>query len=97
MTADADRHLLIGLLALQNGIISQVQLVAAWELFLEKGPAQARAFIAQTLRHWQQDTDLASVRETEALAKLPEEERKAWRTLWAVVDDLGKKAEQARP
>ena len=31
MTAAADRHLLFGLLALQNGIISQVQLVAAFQ------------------------------------------------------------------
>src|SRR5271170_3174479 len=35
MTADADRHLLFGLLALQNGLINQGQLVAgfqAWTL-----------------------------------------------------------------
>ena len=35
MTAAADRHLLFGLLALQNGLINQVQLVAvfqAWTL-----------------------------------------------------------------
>ncbi len=31
MIADADRHLLFGLLALQNGIINQVQLVAAFQ------------------------------------------------------------------
>ena len=31
MTADAGRHLLFGLLALQNGIIGQVQLVAAFQ------------------------------------------------------------------
>ncbi len=31
MTADADRHLLFGLLALQNGLIDQVQLVAAFQ------------------------------------------------------------------
>ncbi len=31
MAYDADRHLLFGLLALQNGIISQVQLVAAFQ------------------------------------------------------------------
>ncbi len=31
MAADADRHLLFGLLALQNGIIGQVQLVAAFQ------------------------------------------------------------------
>ena len=31
MTAAADRHLLFGLLALQNGIINQGQLVAAFQ------------------------------------------------------------------
>src|SRR5271165_3702069 len=31
MTADADRHLLFGLLALQTGIINQGQLVAAFQ------------------------------------------------------------------
>jgi serine/threonine-protein kinase len=31
MAADADRHLLFGLLALQNGLIDQVQLVAAFQ------------------------------------------------------------------
>src|SRR3979411_1430232 len=31
MTSAADRHLLFGLLALQNGIIDQVQLVAAFQ------------------------------------------------------------------
>ena len=42
MTAAADRHLLFGLLALQNGIIRQVQLVAAfqaWTLDKSKGLA----------------------------------------------------------
>jgi eukaryotic-like serine/threonine-protein kinase len=31
MTAAADRHLLFGLLSLQNGLINQVQLVAAFQ------------------------------------------------------------------
>ena len=31
MTVAADRHLLFGLLALQNGIINQVQLLAAFQ------------------------------------------------------------------
>jgi eukaryotic-like serine/threonine-protein kinase len=31
MTAAADRHLLFGLLALQNGLIDQGQLVAAFQ------------------------------------------------------------------
>ena len=36
----------------------------------------------QRLAHWQQDTDLASVRDQEGLAKLPEDERQQWRRLW---------------
>ena len=53
--------------------------------------------IVQTLKHWQQDADLAGVREGEALAKLPEEEQKAWQDLWSDVETLLKKAEGARP
>jgi hypothetical protein len=44
------------------------------------------------LRHWQQDPDLAGVRDKEALAKLPEAEREAWRKLWADVADLLRKS-----
>ena len=39
----------------------------------------------QRLREWQQDADFAGVR-GEALAKLPEAERKAWQQLWADVE-----------
>ena len=42
MPAPADRHLLFGLLALQNGLISQVQLVAAFQAWtLDKARALA--------------------------------------------------------
>jgi eukaryotic-like serine/threonine-protein kinase len=42
MTATTDRHLLFGLLALQNGIINQVQLVAAFQAWtLEKSRSLA--------------------------------------------------------
>src|SRR5262249_30063659 len=37
--------------------------LAAWESQQEKGPAQARAIVAQTLQHWRQDPDLAGVRD----------------------------------
>jgi hypothetical protein len=46
------------------------------------------------LRHWQQDRDLASLREAAALAKLPAEDRVACETLWAEVAALVKKAEE---
>jgi tetratricopeptide (TPR) repeat protein len=41
--------------------------------------------VAQALRHWQQDPDLAGVRDESALARLPEVERQAWQKLWADV------------
>jgi serine/threonine protein kinase len=60
----------------------------AWTRLLESGPPQARPLIAQTLRQWKQDSDLAGIRNAEDLAKLPSDEQKAWRTLWADVDSL---------
>ena len=47
----------------------------------------------QRLRHWQDDTDLASIRDAAAQAKLPAEEQKAFTQLWAEVAALLKKAE----
>jgi tetratricopeptide (TPR) repeat protein/tRNA A-37 threonylcarbamoyl transferase component Bud32 len=47
MTAAADRNLLFGLLALQNGLINQVQLVAAFQAWtLDRARALADHFIA---------------------------------------------------
>jgi hypothetical protein len=40
----------------------------------------------QTLRHWRNDPDLAGVRDEVGLAKLPEDERSAWKALWAEVE-----------
>jgi hypothetical protein len=45
------------------------------------------------LRHWQQDPDLAGLRDEAALAKLPAEERAACEKLWADVVSLLKQAE----
>jgi eukaryotic-like serine/threonine-protein kinase len=50
MTAAADRHLLFGLLALQNGLINQAQLVAAFQAWtLDKPRALADHLV--TLGH----------------------------------------------
>ncbi len=61
---------------------------AAWAKLLDAGDSQSRPLVQQTLQHWQADSDLAGVRDTGALAKLPESERVAWRSLWAEVDAL---------
>jgi Flp pilus assembly protein TadD len=67
--------------------------LAAWGKRLGKGPREARAAVARTLRHWQQDPDLAPVRAQEALAKLPDQERQQWAKLWEEVAALLKKVE----
>src|SRR5262249_32584645 len=61
---------------------------------LDSGSPQARPAIVKTLRHWQKDADVASLRDEEALARLPEEERKAFARLWADVAALLKTAEE---
>ncbi len=59
--------------------------LALWGRLLEGGPPQARAAAPKALRHWQQDADLASVRDPQALAALPADERGEWEKLWAEV------------
>jgi serine/threonine-protein kinase len=63
---------------------------------LESGKPH-RAAVQQALRHWQQDTDLAGLRDKAALAKLPPEERAAFASLWSDVAALLKKAEAPAP
>jgi tetratricopeptide (TPR) repeat protein/serine/threonine protein kinase len=65
--------------------------LALWEEQVEKGAAAQRAAVQKTLRHWQQDADLAGVREAAALEKLPEDHRKQWNRLCADVAALLKK------
>ena len=57
--------------------------------------AKQRADLQKTLQHWQQDADLASVRDADALTKLPEAERAAWQQFWAEVETLRQKAAAA--
>ena len=70
--------------------------LAAYTQLAGRDDPKLKLVIPQRLGHWQQDADLAPVRDAEALNKLPEYERDAWRRLWADVDALGKKME-ARP
>ncbi len=63
-----------------------------WARVLDGGP-QGRDQIAPALRYSLVDPDLAGVRDQAALAKLPETERTAWRSLWTDVETLLKRAE----
>jgi hypothetical protein len=79
------RHLALGWLR------DNLQLYAK---HLEGADAKTRQAVQQTLRHWQQDPDLASVRDKEALAQLPEAERAAWQEFWAEVESLRQKTQK---
>jgi tetratricopeptide (TPR) repeat protein len=62
-----------------------------------KTDPKAAAKVQKTLAWWQQDTDLASVRDPNQLGQLPELERKGWQQLWADVDALLKKVQKSGP
>jgi serine/threonine-protein kinase len=70
---------------------------AAWAKLLDSADAPARSVVLDTVRHWQEDSDLAGIRDPDSLAKLPEAERAAWRSFWAEVDALLARARSGRP
>jgi Flp pilus assembly protein TadD len=57
-----------------------------WSKKLEKGTARIAA--RKRLQHSQSDPDLAGVRDKDALAHLPNEERAQWEQLWSDVEAL---------
>jgi hypothetical protein len=59
---------------------------------LDTGNAKDRDFAARTLRHWNACPDLAGIRDSEALAKLPQAEQDEWQALWNDVDSFLKRA-----
>ncbi len=71
--------------------------LAAWSKVFESGSPQERNLGIQVIQDWQRHTDLAGVRDSDALAKLPEPERAAWRALWADVTALQKRVQDQKP
>jgi serine/threonine-protein kinase len=73
----------------------------AWAERHRLGKPGDRTVAATALRSWQQNEDLAGVRDEQALAKLPADERAAWQALWekaatVAVRDPVAKLDQAR-
>ncbi len=66
--------------------------LTVWDRLLASGAPQDRPSIARNLWHWQTDTDLAGIRDREALARLPAAEQKALTHLWADAAELLTKA-----
>ncbi len=65
--------------------------LTAWSARLTSYANTGPEVVAQ-LRHWTTDSDLAGVRDPDALAKLPEAERKVWQALWDDVERLRRRA-----
>jgi serine/threonine-protein kinase len=65
-----------------------------WRKQLSTGPEDVRKAVREKLSYsLRGEAALAGVRDSDVLAKLPDEEQKAWRALWADVDTLLKKAQ----
>jgi serine/threonine-protein kinase len=62
---------------------------------LAEGAPKHRVAICKVLRHWQEDTDLISIRDHKQLPALPSQERDAWRKFWTDVAALLQKAQPA--
>jgi hypothetical protein len=67
---------------------------SVWDRLLENEPDKLRQVVVQTLPHWLEDPDLARVRGPQALAMLPESERRLWQTLWDGVADTLTRAQR---
>jgi hypothetical protein len=68
--------------------------LAAYAKLAERDQPAGKQTVRQRLEHWKQDPDLASVRDREALDRLPEAERQPWQQLWTDVASLLKRAER---
>ena len=56
-----------------------------WDRVLRQANARARARVQQDLQYWQADDDRAGLREPDALAKLPPDERAERLAFWKEV------------
>jgi serine/threonine-protein kinase len=62
--------------------------LAAWSSAFETGSVPLHPAIQRALQHCQADPDLASVRDQDALSRLPDAERKEWLAYWAALEKL---------
>jgi hypothetical protein len=67
---------------------------ASWGKALEGGKPQVRAQVRSRMQHWRNDGDFAGVRGKDALARIPDQERKKWERFWADVDALIRRASE---
>ena len=64
-----------------------------WDTLLASGRPEVRPLITFTLKHWQQDPDLAGIRDSALLSRIPSDEQAELSVFWAEVQALLAKAE----
>jgi tetratricopeptide (TPR) repeat protein len=62
--------------------------LAAWRQWRDKEPNKAGPLVRLRMQNWREGTELAGVRGSDALGRLPEAERKEWQQLWQEVEAL---------
>jgi hypothetical protein len=67
-----------------------------WTKTLQEGKPEGRNEVLQKMRQWQQDSDLVGVRDNQALAALPLEERRRWEQLWADIAAVLDRAQKGK-
>jgi tetratricopeptide (TPR) repeat protein/tRNA A-37 threonylcarbamoyl transferase component Bud32 len=65
-----------------------------WAKQVETQKAENRAVVMQFLKHWQEDADLAGIRNEASVAKLPADEQEACKKLWADVEAVIKRTQE---
>ena len=70
--------------------------LAAWTKWLEAAKPADRAEVQKALACWREDTDLAGLRDADALQKLPPAERQECRVLWQEMAALLRRAQTTR-
>src|SRR5262249_38525313 len=71
--------------------------LSAWKQVMSTNEPGNKELVAQTLAHWKEDTDLAGIRETSALEKLPLAERTQWQDFWLDVDSQRSRVAPTKP
>jgi hypothetical protein len=70
--------------------------LGVWKKQAETGNPMDRATVQSVVWTWQNNPGLASVRDKEGLAMLPDQERQDWAAFWANVEALRKRARETK-
>jgi serine/threonine-protein kinase len=70
--------------------------LAAYARMAQGAEPAGKQLVRERMRHWQQDSDLGSVRDPRALDRLSADERRPWQQLWQDVGSLLKKVEEKK-